>query len=485
MGLDRYAAGVVTIARAMTVLGLLCFGAGAAKADGDLLPLGSKEETPPLDSVPAPYQSDNGIPARPAPPIEIGDPFLSTGPLFAGIDMPGGATWQPRLWVFGTMRSVVDTYDTGLGTKKSRDVEDAEWANRLDLNVNLQLTGTERLFIGLRPLDRDRANEFTGATIAPGKDAGTNDDINGNLRTLFFEGDVGSTLPVLDEKGILPIDFGYSVGRQPVNFQNGILINDTIDAVGLVRNSIHLPGTSNVRVTVMAANNELHRPNAPNNSIHSDLFGVFTTADVEETTFDLDLIRLDDKVTNGDAFYEGASLIRRYELLNIALRVNSSVATEAPTKASTNGTLVSGEFSMSPFKSDDLVYVDPYVAFGDFTQASKDPTVGGPLAPLGILYAGYGIGTIPSPLSSTAQDVAGFALGYQAFWDQKRQNLTVELGGRDHTEAVPGQYNSGGIGAQFQQAVGQHVILQLNATAVAQEYHTADYGLRAEVFVQF
>lgn len=247
-------------------------GMGTAWADGDIFPLGTPEETPPLNSVPAPYQSDNGIPARPAPPIEIGDPFLSTGPLFAGFDVPGGATWQPRLWVFGTMRSALQTYDTGLGTAKARDTEKSEWVNRLDLNTNLQLTGTERLFIGLRPFDRDHPTEFSGATISPGSAGGWHNDFNGNIRTLFFEGDLGSTLPALDEKGVLPVDFGYSVGRQPVTFQNGILINDTIDAVGLVRNSVHLPGTSNVRVTAMYADNEIHRPKSTANS-HSFRFG--------------------------------------------------------------------------------------------------------------------------------------------------------------------------------------------------------------------
>jgi hypothetical protein len=468
----------------MGALSVISMTADLAMADSDLFPLGSHEETPPLATTPAPYQADAGIPSRPAPPLEIGDPFLSTGPLFAGIDMPGGATWQPRLWVFGTMRSAIQTYETGLA--KKNNVETTEWANRLDLNANLQLTGTERLFLGLRPFDRDHTTEFSGYTFSPSQLEGGHNDFNGNVRTLFFEGDVGSTLPTLDQKGVLPVDFGYSVGRQPVNFQNGILINDTIDAVGLVRNSIHFPGTSNVRITAMAADNNLHRPNLPNNTVHADLYGLFTTADVEETTFDLDLIGVTDKRSAaGDAFYEGADIIRRYDVFNIALRANSSIATEKATTASTDGTLLSGEFSFSPYRSDDLVYFNPYVAFGTFTQASRDPIVGGPLAPLGILYTAYGIGTIPSALSSSAQDVAGFALGYQAFWDEKRQNLTIELGGRDITERVPGVNNAIGVGAQFQQAIGQRVILQLNATVTAQEYHTEAYGLRGEIFVQF
>lgn len=194
---------------------------------------------------------------------------------------------------------------------------------------------------------------------------------------------------------------------------------------------------------------------------------------------------MSDKAVNGDTYYTGVSMIRRYDIFNIAIRDNSSIAADKTTAASTNGSLLSGEFSFSPWRSEDIVYFNPYVAFGTFTQASRDPTVSGPLGPLGILYAGYGIGTIASPLSSAAQDVAGFALGYEAFWDEKRRNLTIELGGRELTAHTPGNFNALGIGAQFQQALTKRVVLQLNATAAAQENHTSDYGLRGEILVQF
>lgn len=460
----------------------LAAGGPAAFAQDDGFYLGEGVDTSPLATTAAPYKSDDGIPKRPRLPIEIGDPFLSTGPLYRGFTLPWGATWQPRLWIFGTYRSAVQSYDTGIAGKNKFI---SEWANRLDLNINLQLTGTERLVVGLRPLDRDQSGAFSGATISPSGKAGGVNQINGNVRTMFFEGDLGSTLPFLDKIGTHPLDFGYAIGRQPVFYQNGMLINDVIDSVGLVRNSIHTVGSSNARVTFMYGDNLLHRPSLPTRPVRADLYGLFSTIDVEETTFDLDMVYVSDSPVNGNGLYLGGSMIRRWNLLNVALRVNNSISTNKETTASTNGTLISGEFSAEVPGSDDIVYLNPYVATGAFTQASRDPIVAGPLGPLGILYAAFGLGTNASALSGAAQNVAGAALGYEAFWDNKRRNITFEIGGREKTGYAPGAFNALGFGAQFQQALGHHMQFQLNAYTAVQDHHDNDYGLRSEILYQF
>ena len=64
-------------------------------------------------------------------------------------------------------------------------------------------------------------------------------------------GAVGSLFPFLDKTGKKPLDLGFTVGRQPIIFQEGILISDTIDAVGLIRNNIPFAGTSNLQVSAL------------------------------------------------------------------------------------------------------------------------------------------------------------------------------------------------------------------------------------------
>jgi hypothetical protein len=452
-------------------------GAPSGNLLSSLFPLG-EETTLGVSDKPAPLLGVGQLPLRPAPLLELGPGFLATGPLSQGIEMPGGAMWQPRLWVFGTMRSAVQDFYNGT-------THDAEWANRLDLYANLQLTGTERLVVGMQPLNHDASGAFSGLQFAPGAGGGK-DDLNANVRTLFFEGDLGSTLPALDQKGILPIDFGYTVGRQPLFYENGMLINDNVTMVGIARNSIHVPYTSNVLLDFFYAWDHVQRPNRllTLSGEQPSLWGLSTSIDSLHTTYDIEMLHVSDAAQFGDAWYVGGAAIQRFWLINTAFRVNSSIADGPSTAVSTDGTLVSLETSFTPFRSEDIVYFNPYVAFGNFTQAAQDPIVAGPLGGLGINFAAYGIGTSDSALSSAARDVAGFATGYQAFWDNHRRSLTLEFGVRENT-ASNGTFDAQAIGTRFQQALGQRVLLEVDATFTRQEDHNDAYILRTELAYQF
>lgn len=449
---------------------------------GDILsyifPLGEVAPPAAISDKSPPLLDIGTLPLRPAPLLELGNGFLSTGPLSQGFELPGGAVWQPRLWVFGQLRSAVQEFYDG----KTRT---SEWANRLDLFGNLQLTGTERLVVGLQPLNHDDSGRFAGYHFAPGRSRATN-DTNANVRTLFFEGDFGSTFPNLDKLGILPIDFGYTVGRQPLFYQNGMLINDSITMVGLARNSIHLPFTSNVLIDAFYGWDHVRRANRPTTLIGQQpaLEGLTASIDSLLTTYDVEMLHVSDARRFGDAWYIGGAAIQRFGLFNTAFRVNSSIADGRRTAVSTNGTLISLETSFNPFRSEDIVYFNPYVAVGNFTQAAQDPVVPGPLGALGITFAAYGIGTAVSPLSSAANKVAGFTTGYQAFWDAKRRSLTLEFGLRENTGAN-GTTNAQALGARFQQAIGQRLLWEVDATVTRRENRNGAFGLRTEMAYQF
>ena len=58
--------------------------------------------------------------------------------------------------------------------------------------------------------------------------------------TLFFEGDFGEIFPGLDPYDTKLLDYGFSVGRQPVLIQDGLLINaNRLDAVTVTRNTLN------------------------------------------------------------------------------------------------------------------------------------------------------------------------------------------------------------------------------------------------------
>lgn len=452
-----------------------------ATADS-LFPLGDKVTVQKLKDEYVPFKGLGEIPGRPPLLLELGDPFLGTGKLDAGFEVPIlGAVWQPRLWSYLINRTAVQSFDNGAPGRE----RDTEIANRMDWFFNLQLTGTEKILLGLRPFDQNQPGRFSRYTF-DGADEGVKNELNIDIETLFFEGDLGSLIPNLDRAGLTPLDFGFTVGRQPITFQEGIIINDTIDAVGLVRNNIVFPGTSNLRISGMYAWNRLDR-NDRARGADTNMFGLFGFADANVSSFNLDMIYVDDD-GNGDGFYIGGSSIQRIRALggiSTAFRVNSSFALEdeIPGNVIGDGTLLSAEISSLVPGSDDIVFFNPFLSIGNYTQAGREAILGGPLANFGILFASPNLSTYGAEISPFTDDVVGFATGYQAFWDNKRRNLILELAGRKDTGGDG--FDSLGVGFQLQQAVGQHVQLQLETFYTAQENRSDATGARFEVLVVY
>lgn len=432
--------------------------------------------------TPNPAKAPNLLPARPSLLVEVGDRFLDTGQLDGGFEVPLlGAVWQPRFWAYAINRTTVQSFKDGA----SGNPRETEIANRLDLFANLQLTGTEKILLGLRPTDQNRPDRFTRYSFE-GQNKGENLEFNLDIETFFFEGDFGSLFPNLDKAGILPIDYGFTVGRQPLVFQEGILINDTIDAVGVIRNNLVFPGTSNFRVSAMWGWNRLDR-NDFDEERDENMYGVFIAADTHTSTFNLDTIYVDDS-GDRDAVYLGASAIQRIPSLggiSTAFRVNASYALEEEVQGAVGtGVLLTSELSKTVYGSDDIVYFNTFLGVGNFTQAGREAVVGGPLANTGILFASPNLSLYGAEINPfTGDDVVGGALGYQAFWDGGRRNLILELAGRH--DLGGDDFDSVGVGFQLQQAVGQHVQLQFEGFYTLNEGRDDSSGLRAEVQVVY
>lgn len=473
--LFRTAIGIAAIA----VLGLLPI--SPALSDG-LWPLGEKVPVETLSETYVPFKGKEEVANRPKLLIELGDAFLGTGQLDKGFEVPViGAVWQPRLWSYFINRTALQTFDNHAPNTD----RETELANRLDLFFNLQLTGTEKILLQLRPTDNNQPRRFSRYTFE-GREEGWENETNIDVESLFFEGDLGSLVPNLDPAGTTSLDFGYSVGRQGITFQEGIILNDTIDAVGFVRNNLVFPGTSNLRISGMWGWNRLDR-NDRARSADSNMFGLFTFVDAPVSTYNLDLIYVEDN-SNSDGFYVGASAIQRLRDLggiSTAFRINSSFALEdeIPGNVVGDGTLLTAEISSTVKKSHDIVYLNLYAGIDNFTQAGREPILGGPLANTGILFASPNLSTHGAEITPFVDDTIGFATGYQAFWDNTRRNLILELGTRKDYNG--GETDAVGAGFQLQQAVGQHVQLQLESWYTFQDGGNDDSGARFEVLIVY
>lgn len=426
---------------------------------------------------PAPMRIED-VPDRPAPIVELGDPFLGTGPIGEGFTIPTGALWQPSFIVYGQYRSAVQTFNDG-------DETFTEWVNRLDIFGNLQLSGTERLLVGLRPLDED--GEFTGYFFEPNnaRQSGWDDGGNGDITHLFFEGDFGEIFPGLDPSDTGQLDLGFSVGRQPLFYQEGLLINDRVDAVGITKNNISFAGLPHLQVTALYGWNEVNR----GNNIEDDnahLFGMFAEADTRKSTLNLDAVYVYDddlRKDNSDALYFAGSAVQRIGKFNTSFRALTSIPLNQESPEVGQGELLFAELSYTPAHSEDIWYLNGFWAIDEFTSAARGPDSGGPLGRTGLLFAAVELGRYGAPLGNDAQNAVGSAVGFQHFWDEKRSQIVVEAGFRSDTNDT--DESAIGIASRYEKAIGRNNILRLDAFITGQEGKGPASGARVEWLIKF
>ncbi|OUS27006.1 hypothetical protein A9Q99_17525 [Gammaproteobacteria bacterium 45_16_T64] len=440
---------------------------------------GFSDDYPTLSREPGKYLSDDDLPQRTAPIIELGADFLGTGNIEPGFTLPTGAVWSPSLWVYGTFRSAYQTYR---GAQENAEAV-VEWANRLDLFANLQLTGTERILLGLTPLhDRDNG-QFTGEIYEPDVLKESIDETNTEIDTFFFEGDFAELFPNIDYFDSTPNDIGFSIGRQQILFMDGFMVNDSIDGFGLSKNNIRLKGFPhlvNWRSSLFVGIDEIERHT--NDDIDdSKLVGWFNQLDTSSSTYNVDMVYVTGEDA-GDLLNIGGEAIQRFGKLNSAFRVVASKAIGDVTQQSDNGMILFAELSWVPSRTHDNIYANAFVAIDDYTSAARGPLTGGVLGRTGILYAAQGIGTYPAPLSNNAQRASGLTLGYQKFFKSRTQ-IVIEAGARfENRDELRDEH---GVALRIQQAIGRRAFIQIDGyTTWVEDLDDTEYGSRIELQVK-
>jgi hypothetical protein len=458
-----------------------------------------KETTSRSSDEAIPLIDPASFPQRPKPLLELGNPYLGSGTLGPGFRLPTGAVWQPQLLLYGTFQTVVQSAQLPVSNPApgmDDSATNSEWANRLDFFANLQLSGTERLLVGFRPLDEQ--GTFSGYRWEDPTTPGTPCDdtsgvapcegwVNGfdsEIITVFFEGDFGEIFPNLDKSDTGSLDWGFAVGRQPLSFQSGMLINDELDSVGVIRNTLMPASGSDFQVTAIYGWNDLHR----DNNLEDDdgqLFGVFTQGDFPWGTINADAVYVFGTDDDNDGLHWGISNVRRIGHMNTTFRVLGSHALDEETSTVNDGYLLFTELSRTPAWTHDLMYANAFWAIDDFTSAARGAATGGPLGRTGILFAATGLGNFGPALSNRASEAAGGALGYQKFSANTRRQWIFELGGRVSTDSEEDDVDAVAVGVNISQAFGQHFVLTGTVFGLGQESQPPGWGGRVAMAVFF
>ncbi|WP_028301236.1 hypothetical protein [Oceanospirillum beijerinckii] len=440
----------------------------------------AKKSKAALSDQPKPMLPESAIGPRNGPLIEWGDPFLGTGRLHDPLVLPTGAVWSPSLWIFGSYRAALQTVD-----HEARESH-VEAVHRLDLTANLQLSGTERIVLGVTPLhdggDFSRY-VFEGAADQEGGHSAT----GAHVSTFFAEFEIAELFPGIDRKDQYPLDIGFALGRQKIEFQDTFLVNDTMDSIGIVKNNLLLSGMSNARITFLYAWDEIHRGNNVEDD-HAKLYGLFTSYDLADTSIDADVIYVDssDDIAAkhyGDSIHMGISAAQRIGLWNTELRLLASQGLDTDNAAANDGVVLYLETSTSFPGAPHIFYANGFVGEGQFTSASRASTAGGPMGRTGLLFSSANLGAYGAPLNNRGQDAIGTAIGYQMFFGLKKR-LTFEIGGVADT----GNNKTGGFGfaTRYSRKLSRHFILNLGGYVVENENSSGTgYGLRSELEVKF
>ena len=371
------------------------------------------------------------LPERNPPIYEWNLPFLGPGNIISGFKSPTGAVWQPAFWVFGSFQSSAGVINDGINPTR-------EYASvRADITGNLQLTPTERIVIGFTPLSQG-GNLGTGLLHVDGQGTNFVNALNPNIQTLFFEGDTRQLFPGIDSNDRNGLDFGFAIGKQWISFEDGVMINDNIQALGITKDTIQIPGiaTQDMRITGLFGWADIRRNDTfPDASAY--LLGIFTETDFRKSTVDIDFSYVGSNnpkdpfgvQRGGSGVFFGTSATQRFGALNTTFRINTSTALDGTGTAVDNGALFLAEFSRTMPGSTNLIYANFFATAGDYTSAARSAQVGGPLERVGILFAPLAASLAGSPIPGDANHAFGGALGYQMFFGIRNQ-LTLELAGK-------------------------------------------------------
>jgi hypothetical protein len=389
----------------------------------------------------------------------------------------------PGLAVYGDWRVAV-AYNNNNG----KDI--AQIATRLNIDVDLKLTGTERIHAFFTPIQNNNI-AFTrfefGGEDGDGQFTG---EFDPDAQTLFFEGDVGSLYSGFSGKEA-SFDLPFTVGLFPLFLQNGIWANDAIlgGAVTLPAKNSPALGLANFDITFFAAFDNVD--NAGNFAADEDenpLYGVTAFVDAFDGFVEAGygLIELRDEFEDNQyTHFLTAAYSRRYSnTLSNSTRVfvNFTDEFEGKFEGDNNGFAIISENSLiSGLPSTLIPYANFFVGVGE-PQPLVDGNGAGILKNVGINFETDALTGFPK-LDDTASNAFGGAIGLQYLFNLDQQLVfevaMVQPFEEDGIGAQDPQY---GFGVRYQIPISRAWLFRADATyQILENAEEDNFGIRAEL----
>lgn len=432
---------------------------------------------------------------EPRPIIELGQPQYVEGPFGQSdgfVDLGEKNRFFPAFSVFGDFRSAVAVNDVGNDTV-------IEWANRLNLDLDLKLTATERLHAFIRPLDRQ--GKTLGIRWRDNNDDNGGDGRVGRLdagvETFFFEGDAGAIIAGLSDE-YQSFDLPFSVGLLPILTQNGLWTNDAFIGGGFALPSLNSAtlDITNMDFTFFAGFTEVNSPAfvTATGEIENDEASIYGIAAFVEwyegySEFGVAFIDGREDLSDIDYFNITAAYTSRYGgWLSNSMRVIAAVGQDTNNRPTTaDGVVFLAENSfITSMPNTFIPYLNAWVGIDKPQSAARD--AGNLLLNTGIVFENDGMTSFPK-LDDTAQDTYGAALGINYLFNLDQQLVveaaTVQMLEGNNQAGQPAQGAQYGFGIRYQIPVTNQVILRADGIYGIRNNLENVAGARVEVRVKF
>src|SRR5215210_2134348 len=417
------------------------------------------------------------------PPIELGRRLYDRGayeprPTWLGEKNPINSHFM----AYGDLRVGAAYYDNGVHGKTEQSVI----AARLNLDMDLALTATERIHAFVRPLDRN--GSFTRYQISGGaKDDEFIDELDFALDTLFFEGDLGAMLQGLTNR-TNSLDLPIAFGRVPLFTQNGTWLDDAFNglAFGITAKNSPAHDISNMDLTFFAGLEQVTTAAIPDSNDNAKVFGLAGFADARKGYVELGYGYVD--ADDSDLSYHNltAAFTRRYQgRLANTVRLVGNFGQSATMKTA-DGVLVLVENSLVPRRPLNAVpspinfvpYFNFFAGFDTPQPLARAADSGGVLKNTGINFESDGLTAYPT-LDASGRESYGGALGVEYLFGLDRQ-IVVEgaVVERMSDSALGSQY---ALGARYQHKITNAWIVRLDAMHGWRQGLKDVYGVRLEI----
>ena len=326
---------------------------------------------------------------------------------------------RPKFYMYGDYRAGIQGGRNAAGRADN-------FANRLNLDLDLQITDTERFHTFINPLDEN--GQFTRIELIDG-DLKYRQEIDFTPATAFFEGDLGVFMGTARGKSS-PFELPFTAGLVPLLFQNGIWMEDAVTGFAFALPAKHsrLFNIANMDLTFFAVFDELNSP-AFASEADAQAFGTAWFLEMWEGYVEAGYAFLNDRNNDARDYHNLTfSFSKRYfHRISNSVRVIFNTGQDGDKNSRTaDGGILLLENSWITAKPLTVVpYANFFYGWDRPQSVARAGGSGGILRNTGLNFQTDGLNGFAF-LDDTGIDTAGGAIGVDLIGDQLDRQLIIE-----------------------------------------------------------